>query len=54
LATTLIGKSPADQLLLPYLADLHSTDPGYVSKNGVNTCPPISEYKILMLRNSLQ
>jgi hypothetical protein len=24
------------------------------AKNGVNTCPPILEYKILMLRNLLQ
>ena len=31
-----IGNSLADQLLPPYLADLYSTDTGYVPKNGVN------------------
>ena len=30
-----------------HLADLHLTDHGHVPKNGVNTCPPISEYEII-------
>ena len=38
---------PADQTPLSHLADLHFTDYGHVPKNGVNTCPLISEYEII-------
>jgi len=38
---------PADQAIPSHLVDPHFTDHGHVPKNGVNTCPPISEYEII-------
>jgi len=38
---------PTDQATPFHLADPHFIDHGHVPENGVNTCPPISEYEII-------